>query len=126
MNHLILFFSFLNFYSSFRRSKPMRSSSIRNASWGALWEKSLKETTFRSLRLAPLTARIVAALGLLGIDAKDRSNNSTTTRRTLWVPIFHAGYQRFEGTLLPSLVIDKIRKQKSMENRSTPFPNFSC
>src|SRR5215212_3015841 len=88
MNHLILFFSFLNFYSSFRRSKPMRSSSIRNASWGAGWEKSLKETTFRSLRLAPLTARIVAALGLLGIDGKDRSNNSTTTRRSLEVPVF--------------------------------------
>jgi hypothetical protein len=104
----------------------MRSSSIRDASWGAGYEKSLKESAFRSLRLALLTARIVAALGLQGIDGKDRSNNSTTTRRSLRMPIFHAGYQRFDGTLLPSLVIDKIRKQKSTENPSTTFPNFSC
>jgi hypothetical protein len=42
------------------------------------------------------------------------------------VPNFHASYQRFEGTLLPSLVVDKNRKQISKDNQSTTFPNFSC
>lgn len=71
---------------------------------------------------------IVAAPGLLGIDGKDRSNDSTitTTNRSRWVRIFHGSYQRLEGALLPSLVIEKMSKQKSTVNRSTTFLNFYC
>jgi hypothetical protein len=36
-------------------------------------------------------------------------------------PFFYASYQRFEGTLLPSLVVDKNRKQKKTETTNQPL-----